>query len=255
MPVANPRAPLLALLAAVSFLTIVPVGRRLAFGARDVARGAPLFPLVGAALGALAGLTAAALAKAMPTSVAAATAVALSALLTGCIHLDGLADTADALGGRSRERALAIMRDHQIGSFGAVALITTLLIKTTAVATLASRGHLVLALTCAAACARLPAVLLASVLPYARAGDGQGRVLAGHTSHANAGLAVAAAAVIAAATLQTDGLVLLASAGCVALALGLAYRRWLGGVTGDTLGAATELAETAALVVAVGLTA
>ena len=114
--------PVRAGLAAVAFLTRIPVGRLAPLDARDVARGAALFPLVGAAVGAAAGVLADLLVPAVPGLVAGALAVGLAALVTGAMHLDALADTLDALGGTTRERALEIMRDHSIGAFGAVGL-------------------------------------------------------------------------------------------------------------------------------------
>jgi adenosylcobinamide-GDP ribazoletransferase len=91
--------------AAAAFLTRLPLGR-LDLGADDVARGSFLFPLVGAAIGALVGLAAVGFAAFLPSLLAAGLAVGLEALLTGGLHLDGLADTADALGTRSRARSL-----------------------------------------------------------------------------------------------------------------------------------------------------
>src|SRR5262245_54938917 len=134
-----------AALAAVAFLTRLPVGRRVELGPDDVARGAPLFPLVGGAVGAVCGLAADALVPALPSLVAGALAVGLAAALTGAMHLDALADTADALGGSSRERALEIMRDHAVGAFGAVALIVVLLVDAAAFAALAVRDDALLA--------------------------------------------------------------------------------------------------------------
>src|SRR5438067_2134852 len=96
MPVAR------ASLGAVAFLTRIPVGRLVVLDGRDVARGAALFPVVGAAIGAATGATAFGLAKVVPSLAAAGIALALGALLTGALHLDGLADTADALGAWSR---------------------------------------------------------------------------------------------------------------------------------------------------------
>src|SRR5690349_572464 len=120
------------LLAAVAFLTRIPVR-----GAFDVGAGAALFPLVGAGIGAAVGGTAYGLAQVLPALAAAGAALAIGALLTGGLHLDGLADSADALGGRSREDALAIMRDHAIGSYGAAALVLDLVVKAAALAALA----------------------------------------------------------------------------------------------------------------------
>src|SRR5215213_10242622 len=112
MPAASVRAAA----GAVSFLTRVPVGRVVDVQAADVARAAVLFPLVGAGVGALAGLAAAGLEHQLPAVVAASVAVAVAAILTGAMHLDALADTADALGAAGRDEALTIMRDSRIGS-------------------------------------------------------------------------------------------------------------------------------------------
>src|SRR5438270_12724925 len=128
------------LFAAIAFLTRIPVGGR----SYDVAGGVAVFPLVGAAIGAAVGGTAYGLARILPSLAAAGIAVALGALLTGGLHLDGLADSADALTARSRDAALAIMRDHAIGAYGAVALVLDLVVKSAALAALAGRGRVVL---------------------------------------------------------------------------------------------------------------
>jgi adenosylcobinamide-GDP ribazoletransferase len=239
--------------AAVAFLTRIPVGRLLELDGDDVARAGPAFPLVGAAVGAAVGVVAAALAGPLPALVAAGLALAAGALLTGALHLDGLADTADALGARTRERALEIMRDHTIGVYGTVALVLDLLVKAAALAALAERER-VLAFAVIAACvARATPVLIAAALPYARAGGGAGASLT-RAAPWRAALAGAIGLGIAVAIAGRDGAVLAAVAAIVAGAAPLACRRWLGGVTGDTLGAAAELAELAALVAAVALT-
>ena len=93
---------------------------------------------------------------------------------------------------------------------------------------------------------------LAALLPYPRPGGGPGSVLAG-VPGLQAAAAVALGIGIAALAVGRDVLWLGATAGVVALGLGLVYRVWLGGATGDCLGAATELSETAVLIVAAGL--
>jgi adenosylcobinamide-GDP ribazoletransferase len=219
----------------------------------DVARAGPAFPLVGAGVGAAVGGIAAALAGPLPALVAAGLALAVGALLTGALHLDGLADTADALGARTRERALEIMRDHAIGAYGTVALVLDLLVKAAALAALADRAR-VLAFAVTAACvARAAPVLIAAALPYARAGGGAGASLAG-AGPWRAAVAGAIALGVAVAVAGRDGAILAAVAAIVAGAAALVCRRWLGGVTGDTLGGTAELAELAALVAAVALT-
>jgi adenosylcobinamide-GDP ribazoletransferase len=235
-----------AALAAVAFLTRIPVGRLVALDARDVARGAGLFPLVGAAVGAVAGGVADLAVPTLPAWTAAALALLVAAVVTGAMHLDALADTADALGGTTRERRLEIMRDHAIGSYGAVALVLVLLVEASALAALA--GEATAAFAAAAAAARWAPLPLAALLPPARP-DGQGRVLAGtDVVAAVAGLAIATAIAV-----LLDAVVVLVAAGAVALVVALFVRRFIGGVTGDVLGATTELAQAAALVALVAV--
>lgn len=241
------RAPL----AAVAFLTRIPVGRSVELGADDVARGAALFPLVGGAVGAACGVLADLLAGPLPAVVAGGLAVALAAVLTGAMHLDALADTADALGGRTRERSLEIMRDHAVGAFGAVALVLVCLVDAATLGSLGSTGDAALVGLAAGAAGRAAILPLALLLPYARPGGGQGRVLEGLGP--GAVLAGLVLAVVLAVPAGVPGLSALAVAAAVTLALGLYWRRWLGGVTGDVLGATAKLAETATLVTALAL--
>src|SRR4051794_38981352 len=115
--------------AAVAFLTRIPVGRAVVLDAADVARGGSLFPLVGAGIGAATGGVAYALADPLTPLLAALLGLSAAAVLTGVLHLDALADAADALGATTRERALEIMRDHSIGAYGGVALVLDLGLK------------------------------------------------------------------------------------------------------------------------------
>jgi adenosylcobinamide-GDP ribazoletransferase len=250
MPVASE---LRALAAALAFLSRIPVGRFVELGGDDVARAGALFPLVGAGIGAAVGGVAAALAGPLPALAAAGIALAAGALLTGALHLDALADTADALGATSRERALEIMRDHTIGAYGTVALVLDLLVKAAALASLASHHRAVGAAVAAGAVSRAVPVALGAALPYARPGGGAGASIAGGAAWraAVACLVALAFAVVA----GRDGLLAAAVAAALAVALGLAFRAWLGGVTGDTLGAAVELTELVALLSFVALVA
>lgn len=235
--------------AAVAFLTRVPVGRVVELDATDVARGAALFPLVGAGIGAVVGALADALAGPLSAPLAAVLAVAAGAALTGALHLDGLADAADALGASTREQALEIMRDHRIGVYGALALVFDVAVKITAVAVLASRGDALRYCACATCVARAVPVVLGVALPYARTAGTAGFVAAAGLLGTAITVATAAAASI---LLHAWPLALVAVAAVVLLAP-LLLRR-LGGVTGDVLGAAAELTEAAALVLAVALT-
>lgn len=241
-----------ALFAAGAFLTRLPVGRLVTFDGDDVARAGLYFPVVGAGLGALAGAIAQALEPRLSGLLAAAIAVGVTAAATGALHLDAIADTADALGGRDREHALAIMRDHAIGAYGAVALITDLALRTTALAALSSRHHAVVVALAAGALSRATAPVTGSLLPYARAGDGKGAATT-RSSPARAGGAVLLASGAAIGAGGTTGAAMLGVAAAATGALALCWRRWLGGVTGDTLGAGIEVTELLALIAGVAL--
>jgi adenosylcobinamide-GDP ribazoletransferase len=232
---------------AVSFLTRVPLGR-LDLARDDVTRGAFLFPVVGAGIGALVALAAEGLSGVLAAFLAATVAVALEALSTGAIHLDALADAADALGASSREHAFEIMRDPAIGSFGALALVLDVLLKVGAIAVLVA-GDALPPLLAAFALGRAAPLGLGLALPYARAESGSGRVLTDGPVWLRAG-GVLLAAGIALAALGWEALVVGAAAAGLTLVLGLGARRRLGGVTGDVLGAATELVTTAGLLAA-----
>lgn len=236
----------------MSFLTRLPVGRGTALDADDVAAAGPAFPLVGAAIGAAVGALSFALAHVLPSLLAAGLAVAAGTLLTGALHLDALADVADALGASSRERALSIMRDPTVGAFAAVAVALDLLLKVGALSALATRGRVIELALAAGALSRAAPVLLAAFVPYARPSGGTGLAMTagGARRAAVAGVVGAAIALVAAGV---DGAALMGLTAAVTAMAAIAARRWLGGVTGDVLGATLELAETGSLVLAVGL--
>ncbi len=228
-----------AALAAVAFLTRAPVG--VALDGDDVRRAGPYFPLVGAAVGGVAGVVA--------DRLGGELGVAAAVLLTGALHQDALADTADATGAHTRERALEIMRDPRIGAFGVTATVSDLLVKSAALNSLGDRKRTVRAWVAAGALSRAVPVLLGASLPYARAEDGTGNALTRGDGRRAAAAGVVSIA-CAAGALRTDGVRLAAIAAGLAALCGTALQRWLGGVTGDGLGTALELTETALLAVA-----
>lgn len=238
------------LVAATAFLTRVPVGRLLDADAVAVGAGAPFYPLVGAGLGAVAGLAELGLTPLLPPFVVAVLLVALLAVLTGAMHLDALADTADAFGGRSRDDRLRIMRDHAVGALGATALVLVLLLKTGAVVALIDANEAMAGLVAAGACSRAVVLPVAVALPYARSGE-IGISVPAHIGRAGAIVGLLAAAAIAVLVAGTAGIAAFGAACIVAALAAVFYARWLGGVTGDALGAVVELAEVAALTVVV----
>ncbi|WP_249010716.1 adenosylcobinamide-GDP ribazoletransferase [Conexibacter sp. DBS9H8] len=228
-PISRPRQELRALGAAVSFLTRIPVPG--VFDAADLRRASVYFPLVGAGIGSLCGR----LARAWGPPVA----LTVEALLTGALHLDALADSADGLGGRDRAHALEIMRDSRLGSFGAVALILDLTLRGAALQRCADP---VRAARSAGALARAVPVVLAVTLPYVRA-EGTGAALE-TTTPARAVLGAGLAA-----GLSGDPAAIGAAALFTAASAGF-WRDRIGGVTGDVLGASIELGSTLLLVLA-----
>jgi len=238
---------------AAGFLTLLPLGRRLEISRADVARGSWTFPLVGAVLGSLVGGVALGTDLVLPPLAAAALAVVIGLVATGALHLDGLADSADGLGGRSPERALEIMRDHAVGAFGAAAITLDLILRVVLLGALLEHGEALAALLVAGAASRAAVLPLPLSLPYAREVAGSGAALSEQPSGARAAVGISTAAAISLAILGPEGLPVLTLAALVVLAVGLLARRRLGGVTGDVLGATIELSELAALATLVAL--
>lgn len=247
-----PRPDVGSLAAATGLLTRLPVGRRAAAEPDALLRCAPLFPIVGAALGAAVGGAALASASVLPPLIAGAVAVAVELALTGALHVDGLADSADGLAGRDPDRSLAIMRDHSLGAYGASALVLDLLVKAAALGALADSGAFLPAVA-ALALSRAAPLPLAAALPYARPGEGTGRLLAERMGALRAAAGVTIAIVLAFALVGAQTIALVACLGAVCAIVAVLAHRRLGGVTGDVMGAATELVATLALVVAVAL--
>jgi len=212
-------------------------------------------PVVGAALGAL--LAAALLGLnwlVTPPLLAGILVVGLAALLTRGLHLDGLADTVDALGSyRSGAEALDIMRRPDIGPFGVVALVVVLGAQAVALAGVPARGWLATLTGVAAAWAtgRLAATWACRRgVPAARP-DGLGALVAGTVGPLRLGLATVAVALLAVAAVPGrpwQGPVTVVAALAVALLLTHHGVRRFGGVTGDLLGALVEIASTITLI-------
>ncbi len=235
------------LLSALTFLTRVPVPARIAAHA-DLPGAVAWFPVVGGGVGLVVGAVTVGAATAVPPLVAAALAVGAGLLLTGAFHEDGLADTFDAVGaGAAQERALAIMKDSRLGTFGVAALVVALTARVAALAALPGMTALLVA-PAAGVLGRGAAVTVMGFTPPARtAGLGADYLRGLPRWRPMAGMAVS----LAAGTLLLGAAVvpaLLAVATSTLLTVRWALGR-LGGVTGDVLGAVTVLAEVGVLVV------
>ncbi len=192
-----------------------------------------------------------------PLLVAAVT-VAGWVLLTGALHLDGLADTTDAWLGahRAPERALRILQDPASGPGAVIALVLVLGLKTAALHALLPAGgaYVASALVLAVVLARVGAMGLFATLPYLRP-DGLGSAMAAQASPAAlARVAGVSALLVVALTGGVGGWAVIAALVSTAL-LVLGARRWLGGFTGDLVGAQIELTELAVLLMLAALQA
>lgn len=232
------------LLSGFALLTRLPVPDHQGTGAAS----AWAWPLVGAALGAIAALGAGlALWLGFTPGVVAALVLALGAILTGGLHEDGLSDTADGLfGGWTRQRRLEIMKDSRVGSYGVLALVIVTLARWSALATILAVGSPCV-LVAVGAVSRAPMAVVMSALPNARETG---------LSHATGrppaqGALIGATLALAIAFLFAGwaALPMLAPVALTTWLLARLARARIGGQTGDILGAAQQLAEAAALAV------
>lgn len=240
-----------ALLVALQFLTRIPVGDvpQSAFAKNSMRVSLAMFPYVGGIVG-LAGATAFDLARALsfPSPICAVLTVGTTALLTGALHEDGLADTFDALGTYRQEDALRVMRDSRIGTFGSIALWTTLSLKAIALATMPE--SLVLpALVTAHALSRLSSLPLALCLPYLRDDKGAGSNIASIVDRYTASVSCTASFLTLFGLFPyTPEILSIMAASLTTIVSGWFFKKRFSGITGDCLGAANQVVEVVVLV-------
>ena len=244
-------SPLRSWRAAWMLLTRIPLpqGRVGASGPdHDAVRAAPVwFPVVGATIGASVGVVYAMLFDLIGAFTAAAVAVSVGALLTGALHQDGLADVADAFGGGwTVERRLEILKDSHIGTYGTLALVCAFGVQTSALAQ-HDRAEGLAILVAAHTLGRGGIVVLMLVAPRASS-TGLGASYSRGLGRAATAGAACGALLIGALVLGPLVLFAAATAGLAVVLMGALAWRKIRGVTGDVLGAAEQLAETAVLV-------
>jgi len=238
-------------LAAVRFLTILPVGKRhLSEGELAASQG--FFPLVGLLLGlALAGVDAG-LSGIWPGGLSNAFLIAFLLVLTGASHMEGFLDTCDGLlGGHTREERLQIMRHGQVGAFAVAGGISLMLLKWGALLSLPQPARFPI-LVLFPALSRWSMVLALRAFPYARR-EGLGSVFQRGSTWPRTGIAAGIAFVAAVLLGGMGGAVLFIMVSLLAWLLGIAMSRLLGGLSGDTYGAINEISEVIALAGAVAL--
>ena len=258
-------------LLALQFLTRVPMSPGLSqwvgFSARELSASARYFPWVGLLIGALASAVWIGAHLLWSPWIAAVLTTAFTVWLTGAFHEDGLADTADALGGAvSRERALDIMKDSRIGTYGAAALTLVLGLRIGALASLSAPLG-VLALLVAHSTARAAACVVLATLPYVRdEASSKSKPLAQSMCRVELAVALSAPLWLALgvvwivayggmptglerANLAAYFFMSIITASVIVMGWRRLLRRRLGGFTGDTLGAVEQLVEAAVLTI------
>lgn len=231
--------------AAVQFLTLIPWPRRTDRSADEVGPSAIFFPVIGFLLGLILVLVNVMLEPFASPALSSVALVALLALLTRGLHLDGLGDTFDGLGaGGERERMLNIMDDSHTGAFGVIAIVLLLFFKIHAIGSIDDERWRVL--LAAPILGRWAMVLLGYGSQAAK--PGLGSTLIDHLKTKHVVFATFITLVLVAAILHGAGIVMMIWVSLFALASRKYFHRRLGGVTGDTFGAVGELSETSVLV-------
>ncbi len=226
---------------ALRFLTILPGPARGEWRPRSALLW---FPLVGLLLGALAAGPVFLLVRSGNSGLAALAGVVSLLVLSGGLHLDGLADCADGFfSHRSRDRTLLIMKDSRIGAMGVIALVVVILAKVRGIE--AAAGMEWRAVLLMPVAGRAMILLMMAALPYARPEGGIGAMFYGLSIWPRAIFALAFLYLVAWFAAGYAGLA--AAGAAVAVTLLFSLYSWLviGGATGDTLGAVSELAEVA----------
>jgi adenosylcobinamide-GDP ribazoletransferase len=232
------------LLAALRFLTILPIPGTWGTDEGDLARSVPYFPVVGLLLGGIAAAASWAIGRTTtPPLLASLALVVLLATFSGCLHLDGLSDSADGmLSSRPRERMLEIMRDSHMGPMGMIAVLVVVLAKFSALASLEpdARWPAALLMPLAGRCALVAHM---AWLPYARS-TGLATIFYQRSHRLTAAWSLTLLAAVSAGLFGARGLIVWAVCLAVMLVAARYVDRKLGGATGDTLGAVCELVET-----------
>ena len=242
------RQQLNSFLGAVVFLTRIPVGSLYDFRRENLSRSVIYFPIVGMFVGLAGGMVLMAGHLFLPSLIAVLLCMAATVAMTGGIHEDGLADAADGLfGGRNAARCLEIMKDSRLGTFGALALWFSLTGKLLLLNTLLERSTWLAfaALVMANTLGRGACVALLYFYPYVRVEGSKAKLFGDSVRRGQLLPALAFAAALAFALMGR------AAASCVLAAIfvtalaGIYFKRKIGGVTGDCLGAANQLVELA----------
>lgn len=231
------------LLAALSFLTVLPFGKSREYTPEQIVSSMIYYPLVGIILAGLCSVIYFLVSLFLPHPVACMLVLAGMSVFTGCLHLDGFADTCDGLaGGEDKDRILAIMKDSYVGPAGVVGLFILLLGKFSVLASLGPKD-LPLALILSLGLSRWSLVAACWLWPYARSESGTGSVFAGQVDKRHLIRATLIAVVISLFICGWQTVTLWAGLLTCFWVFNVYISKKIGGLTGDTLGALNEICE------------
>jgi adenosylcobinamide-GDP ribazoletransferase len=232
------------IMVAFQFLTRIPMPS-ITYEADSLSRATKFFPLVGLVIGSGAVLLQKLLLIRLNRPLAALIVLLYLVLITGCLHEDGLADTADGFGGgRTKDQILAILKDSRIGSYGATALALSLLARYLLLSSLPLKQFAAYAISSQVLC-RWSSLPLSYFLPPAREQDGQGARVAKLTSLASLIFGSTFSLAVVAFALRWSAVAPALIAILIVALSGRVYARRIGGVTGDCFGATNQLTEIA----------
>jgi adenosylcobinamide-GDP ribazoletransferase len=233
-------------LGALMFMTRVPVGKGYVFRSEDLPRSVVYFPIVGLMIGLLGGLVLLCTEPFFPPVIAVLFCMGTTVVVTGALHEDGLADAMDGLlGGQEPQRRLEIMRDSRLGSYGAVALWFSLTAKAFVLTSLLEKGLLqaVGALIVAHGLGRAATVALLFSHPYVRTDQSKASPFGNAVTLKETVLALIFPILLSVILLGNKSVLTLIVAAAGTWAAGRYFRKKIGGITGDCLGAASQLIE------------
>ena len=224
------------------FLTIIPLSRNRDVRPEELARSMAYFPLVGLILGIILVISNIGLLKVLPASIVDAILIAELIILTRGLHIDGFVDTIDGLaGGKTKEDILNIMRDHRVGALGVVGVIMLIMIKYLSLNSVpaASKNLTLIAMPMISRWLQAP---FTNLFPYARQ-DGMGKAFTEGVRGRQVGIATIVTALFLIFIFKFNAILIMGLMAIVSYLIGLYFKKILGGITGDVIGAVSEVNE------------
>src|SRR4030066_51296 len=233
------------------FLTIIPLSRNRDVRPEELAKSKAYFPLVGLILGIILVISNIGLLKVLPASIVDAILIAELIILTRGLHIDGFVDTIDGLaGGKTKEDILNIMRDHRVGALGVVGVIMLIMIKYLSLNSVpaASKNLILIAMPMISRWLQAP---FTNLFPYARQ-DGMGKAFTEGVRGRQVGIATIVTALFLIFIFKFNAILIMGLMAIVTYLIGLYFKKILGGITGDIIGAVSEVNEVLFLLIVFG---